>query len=67
MLFLSRKLVSANPMAKSQWLAFLAFTVILLAAAWIDATTTLSRWQIGLIAVLAIAVVGGALSFKPRK
>lgn len=66
-LFLMLKLVLDVPMTKSQWLAFVAYTVILLAAAATDATTELPRWGIGLVAVLSIAVVGGLLSFKGRQ
>ena len=54
-------------MSKSHWIAFSAYTVILLAASVIGAITTLPFWQIGLAAFLLIAVVGTVLSIKPRK
>jgi high-affinity Fe2+/Pb2+ permease len=54
-------------MAKSHWLAFAAYTVILLSAAAIDAATALPRWLIGLAAVLLVVLVGGAISLKRRK
>ncbi len=54
-------------MTKSQWLAFVAYTVILFAAVVADMFTAMPRWQIGIAAVLSVAAVGWLLSGRGKR
>ena len=52
---------------KSNWPAFVAFTVALMAVAALAQQLRLTQWQTGLPAAFSTALVGGIITYRPRK